>query len=190
VVVERPWFDQSPNDDLLPYLSEPVPATHRDLRQWREELSKALQRTAAGPSLPTTAPTVPFGGYAPRMSPVFARLVPLRRKVLPDVLDAWWAANTRAGAVTVHRRLQLQLPEGDVAAGWRMRGRVRRLTTLHWVPVVVELWPIYDEFTMMTMTPQGHVFASKRYFRLGHSVLDRLWAELAEMTGRYLPSAN
>jgi hypothetical protein len=41
---------------------------------------------------------------------------------------------------------------------------------------------MYDEFTMMTMAPQGHVFATKRYFRLGHSVLDRLWADLVTMT--------
>jgi hypothetical protein len=52
------------------------------------------------------------------------------------------------------------------------------LTTLHWVPVVVELWPAYEAFTRITMTPQVHVFASRRYFRLGHLVLDRLWADV------------
>jgi hypothetical protein len=34
----------------------------------------------------------------------------------------------------------------------------------------------------MTMTPQVHVFASKRYFRLGHQMLDLLWARLAELS--------
>jgi hypothetical protein len=63
-----------------------------------------------------------------------------------------------------------------------MNGRLRRLTILHWVPVVVELWPVYGDFTRMTMTPQVHVFASKRYFRLGHKVIDLLWARLAELS--------
>jgi hypothetical protein len=85
--------------------------------------------------------------------------------------------------------LQLKPPEGDAGVGWRMQGRVRRLTTLHWIPVVVELWPMYDEFTMMTMTPQRRVLASKRYFRLGHAVLDRLWRELASRSGRPPPLA-
>jgi hypothetical protein len=86
--------------------------------------------------------------------------------------------------VTVHHRLQLGRPEGTETAGWTMKGRVRRLTTLHWVPVVVELWPTYEEFTRITMTPQVHVFASRRYFRLGHLVLDRLWADLDDISVR------
>jgi hypothetical protein len=106
-------------------------------------------------------------------------MVELHRDLLPAALDAWWAAGQKAGSVRVYRRLQLKPPEGDPGAGWRMCGRVRRLTTLHWIPVVVELWPMYDEFTMMTMTPQRPVIATRRYFRLGHAVLDRLWAELA-----------
>ncbi|HUJ66296.1 MAG TPA: hypothetical protein VLX59_12205 [Acidimicrobiales bacterium] len=84
--------------------------------------------------------------------------------------------------MTLQRRLQLGRPEGDAVAGWTMRGRLRRLTILHWVPVVVELWPVYGDFTRMTMTPQVHVFASKRYFRLGHKVIDLLWARLAELS--------
>jgi hypothetical protein len=63
-----------------------------------------------------------------------------------------------------------------------MNGRLRRLTILHWVPVVVELWPVYPDFTRMTITPRIRVFASKRYFRLGHQVLDLLWAHLAELS--------
>jgi hypothetical protein len=108
-------------------------------------------------------------------------MVPLQRTLLSGAIDAWWEAGAKRGSLTVHHRLQLKLPEGNSAGGWRMRGRVRRLTTLHWIPVVVELWPKYDEFMMMTMAPQGHVFATKRYFRLGHSVLDRLWADLVAM---------
>jgi hypothetical protein len=111
-------------------------------------------------------------------------MVALRRDLLPAALDAWWEAGEDAGSVRVHRRLQLEPPEGDVSAGWRMQGRVRRLTSLHWIPVVVELWPMYDEFTMMTMTPQRPVLVSRRYFRLGHAVLDRLLLELASSAAR------
>jgi hypothetical protein len=110
-------------------------------------------------------------------------MVPLCRRVLPAALDAWWSAGARAGLVTVHNELRLGPPEGEVRTGWRLHGRIRRFTTLHWVPVVVELWPIHDEFTMMTMTPQSHVLTSKRYFRLGHAALDHLWAELREACG-------
>jgi hypothetical protein len=106
-------------------------------------------------------------------------MVALHRDLLPAALAAWWAASAKSGSVRVHHRLQLRPPEGDVAAGWRMQGRVRRLTTLHWTPVVVELWPRHDDFTMMTMTPQRPVMATRRYFRLGHAVLDHLSADLA-----------
>jgi hypothetical protein len=116
-------------------------------------------------------------------------MVALRRDLLPAALDAWWEAGERAGSVRVHRRLQLKPPEGDAGAGWRMQGRVRRLTTLRWIPVVVELWPMYDQYTMMTMTPQRPVLVSRRYFRLGHAVLDRLWLELASRTDQPPPVA-
>jgi hypothetical protein len=179
-VVERSWSDQPPEDELTPYLSEPPPSTHRDLHQWREDLARARQRST-GLARYTDAPVLPFDGHPAGVSPVFARMVPLRRSLLAVALADWWGARARAGYVTVQRRLRLEAPEGDVAAGWLIRGRVRRLTGRHWVPVVVELWPKYDDLTMMTMTPQSHVFATKRYFRIGHAVLERFWADLAEI---------
>jgi hypothetical protein len=179
-VVERSWPDQPPDDDLTPYLSEPPISTHRDLRQWREDLARAHQRSA-GLARYTDAPFLPFDGHPAGVSPVFSRMVPLRRSLLAAALEDWWTAGARTGYVTVQRRLRLEAPVGDVAAGWLIRGRVRRLTGRHWIPVVVELWPKYDDLTMMTMTPQSHVLATKRYFRIGHAVLDRLWADLAEI---------
>jgi hypothetical protein len=106
-------------------------------------------------------------------------MVVLPREGLPAALDAWWAAGQKAGTVRVRRHLELKLPEGDAGAGWRIQGRIRCVATLHWIPVVVELWPRYDHFTMMTMTPQRPVLATRRYFRVGHAVLERLWVELA-----------
>jgi hypothetical protein len=121
---------------------------------------------------------VPLGGQRPRPSPVFACMRPFGRGPLAVALAQWWRGKVRRGTVTVHRRLQVQPPQGDPVTGWRMQGRVRRLTNLHWVPVVIELWPVYDGFVRITMTPQAHVYASRRYYRLGQSVLDRLWSEL------------
>jgi hypothetical protein len=177
VVQQHAWPEQSSRSDLPAYLADPPSGPHRPLRQWRDEVSRALQRDAAARR--AGAPAVPFGGVTPRLSPTFSRMVALRRDLLPSALDSWWEAGQKEGSVRIHRRLQLKAPEGDVGVGWRMQGRVRRLTTLHWIPVVVELWPMYDEFTMMTMTPQRPVLVTRRYFRLGHTVLDRLWADLA-----------
>jgi hypothetical protein len=151
------------------------------LRRLVGDLSTAHRR-AVGSSRGPPEPSAPIGGTTPRLSPVFDCLVPLRRGGLVAALDARWVEADKAGVVTVEHRLQLARPEGDVVAGWTMKGRVRRLTTLHWTPVVVELWPVYEEFARMTMTPQSHVLVSKRYFRLGHRVLDRLWADLAELS--------
>jgi hypothetical protein len=99
---------------------------------------------------------------------------------LTPILEEWWAQGVKNGSVAVGRRLRLESPRGDPARGWIMAGRIR--TRWHWVPVVVELWPVYDRWTMMTMTPRVRVFASQRYFRTGQSVLDRLTSCLAQTT--------
>ena len=132
-------------------------------------------RPSSGPA----GPAVPFGGQSPRLSPVFERVVDLHRGTLPATLDVWWSTRARAGAVTVQHRLELRQPEPQGTGGWKIRGRVRRLTTLHWVPVQIDLWPVHADLTRLTMSPEGHVLASSRYFRLGHYALDRLSEELA-----------
>jgi hypothetical protein len=182
-VVLQPRSDRTPYRDLPLYLTEPVPEKHWELRRLVDDLSKT-HRPAQRPASVAAGPS--SAGGPPRQSPVFARQVPLSGGRLEAALDAWWAGD-KAAVVTLQRRLQLRRPEGDVVAGWTMKGRLRRLTILHWVPVVVELWPVYGDFTRMTMTPQVHVFLSKRYFRLGHKVVDLLWARLAELSA---PSAR
>jgi hypothetical protein len=176
-VVESARSDKAFWDDLPPYLAE-TPAAQRSWQGWRDALSRLRQRDSIAPHT-TGASPVAFSGLTPRLSPTFSRMVELHRDRLPSALDAWWAAGQKAGSLQVYRRLQLKPPEGDARGGWRMRGRIRRLIALHSIPVVVELWPRYDDFTIMTMTPQRPVLATRRYFRIGHAVLDRLWAELA-----------
>ena len=180
-VVLRRWPDQTLYGNLSPYLTEPVPEKHREFRRLVDDLSRVHRRAAGSFDAPPGG-SASIGGTTPRLSPVFDSLVPLRRGGLAAALDARWVGADKAGRVTVEHRLRLGRPEGDVATGWTMKGRVRRLTTLHWTPVVVELWPVYEDFARMTMTPQSHVLVSKRYFRLGHRVLDRLWADLAELS--------
>jgi hypothetical protein len=176
--VLRPRSDQTPYNDLPLYLTEPGPEKHRELRRLVGDLSR-VDRQAPRPSPAHANPST--AGLTPRPSPVFARQVPLSGGRLAAALDTWWVGD-RCTVVSLQRRLQLRRPEGDFVAGWTMIGRMRRLTILHWVPVVVELWPVYADFTRMTMTPQAHVFASKRYFRIGHRVLDLLSARLAELS--------
>jgi hypothetical protein len=118
------------------------------------------------------------------VSPVFSRMVRLPRNRLAAALDAWWVAEAQAGAAIVERRLRLGPPEGDASGGRILRGELRRLTTLHWVPVTLELWPTTANFTIVMMTPQVRVHASNRYFRLGHATLDRLCNDLGVISAQ------
>lgn len=166
---------------LQPYLWEPDPAQEPSVARLvdlaRHEWVKAGGAGRSRPA-PWTA-TSTLAARPGRMAPHFARTVPLSRQLLAAGMQSWWAGGARAGAITVQRRLRLGRPTGDADSGWTMRGRVRRLTRWHWIPVVVEIWPLYDGFARMTMTPQSHVFASRRYFRLGNVALDRLCTVLS-----------
>ncbi len=158
----------------------------------RGRAAREVGRGPAGPGQTVTVaapsrPLVPPGGQVPRRSPSFTRMFPLSRSGVAAALDAWWAGGTTQQAVTLQERLQLGPPRGDMYLGWTMKGRVRRLTTLHWVPVLIELWPVYDGFVKITMTPEVRVLTSRRYYRLGHAVLDQLWAELLATSSHIAP---
>jgi hypothetical protein len=168
----------SVDGDLPPYLIEPDPPAQRQPN--RSRAVTVLAEVAPRPAPWSASPRLV--DWKPAVSPIFLRMVPLNRGRLAAGLEAWWVRGATAGAVTLQRRLQLGRPLGSASAGWTMKGRVRRLTPWHWVPVVVEVWPMYDDFARMTMTPQARVYASKRYFRLGNSALDRLCTTLAEVT--------
>ena len=139
-----------------------------------------LRRRRAVPSTALAGPQRVLEPAPPRFSAVFARMVALPGGELGATLQSWWTARATAGRVTVQGRLKLGAPVGDGSARWMMKGRVSRSRQLHWIPVVLELWPVHHEYTKITLTPQVHVFVSRRYFRVGHSVLDRLSVELAE----------
>jgi hypothetical protein len=179
-------------DGVLDYLAEPPePPVHdlptlRDVWLGAQRLVIGLAEPSGG--LETTSRRATFGSPAAGSEPPswlksglsarFFRLVALPGESVAAPLAEWWTAGARDGVITVARRLRLGPPRGDPGTGWTMDGWIRRLTRWHWVPVVVELWPLHGNW-MMTMTPQAHVVASKRYFRTGHLVLDRLTTELA-----------
>jgi len=145
----------------------------------RHELWLGAQKIAAtlsGSDVETGEAPVPPS--AAKLSARFLRMVTLPGIRLAPMLEEWWAQGVKNGSVVVGRRLRLDSPRGDPTRGWTIPGRIR--TRGHWVPVVVELWPVYDKWTMMTMTPRVRVFATQRYFRTGQSVLDRLTAGLAQ----------
>jgi hypothetical protein len=173
------WQPSEPfPDDIPEYLYEAVGVGPSSLAH-RHELWHGAQRIAA--ALAGTEDDVGEATSAPsaaRLSGRFLRLVTVPGVRLDTVLEAWWAEGVKDDSVLIGRRLRLESPRGDAARGWVMVGRIRRFTRWHSVPVVVELWPVYEKWTMMTMTPRVRVFASQRYFRTGQAALDRLTAAL------------
>jgi hypothetical protein len=184
--VEQPWPERTRIEDLPVYLTEPAPVERFDRHRLAGAWSRAY-RTASSRSQSRRGQYQPLEGRPPgtlnpwgeNHSPVFDMMVPLQGRRVAAALEAWWPAEAKTGVVTVERRLKLWPPEGDGRSGWKMRGRLRRLTSLHWVPVVVELWEKYEGYMRITVTPQSRVLTSRRYYRLGNSVVDRMCEELA-----------
>jgi hypothetical protein len=168
-------------DEMADYLLSVEPDPPGPGFPSRHELWLGAQRIAATLSgADGAAGEAPAPPSAAKLSARFLRMVTLPGIGLAPMLEEWWAQGVKNGSVVVGRRLRLESPRGDPTRGWIMAGRIR--TRWHWVPVVVELWPVYDKWTMMTMTPRVRVFASQRYFRTGQSVLDRLTTCLAQTT--------
>ncbi|MFI5042819.1 MAG: hypothetical protein ACHQNA_13405, partial [Acidimicrobiales bacterium] len=93
-----------------------------------------------------------------------------------------WGAAARGDTLTFDGRLRLLRPTGD-SRGWTVTGRFRVHAGWRSIPVVLELWPVHDILTGMTMTPHARVFASQGYFRVGNATLDRLTADLVRRAG-------
>lgn len=194
------WSPDGParEDDLPAYLSAPEQAAAptpslelaragaRRLAHALADAHTAIVTTPPRPSPPGPSPLLQPGDWLPpvRATParsgVFIRMVELPGIRLAAMLDEWWAAAAVDGWSPVGRRLRLAQPAGDARGGWTVAGRVRRLTPWHWAPVVIELWPRYSRWTMITMTPQASVLTTRRYFRTGHSAIDRFTRALAE----------
>jgi hypothetical protein len=188
--VAQPWLDPSPYEDLPAYLIEPPPPRIGTLQRVRAGLAR-VQAQPAGATRPQQASPMVLGGHQPKPSPIFTRMIPLHPARLRRALDAWWESRSASGEVVrVHRRLQLGRPRYDGSEGWAMRGRVRGLTSPHWVAIRLELWPLHEHFVRMTMTPQGRVLVSRRYFRVGHSALDRFSSDLIELSRSEEPTGS
>jgi hypothetical protein len=171
--------------ELLPDYFEPeAAAPPRALHRFVEDISRTSRPEPSHPDAPPAAWLLPneAGQLRSSSGPVFSQMDKLNRDVLAAGIDRWWVRRSSNGTLLVRRRLQLGPPEGSATTGWIMRGKMRRCTGLHWVPVVIEFWPKYQDFTLITMTPTSRVRTSRRYFRLGLCVLDSLRAELAKIS--------
>jgi hypothetical protein len=109
----------------------------------------------------------------------FLRMVELPGLRLGAMLDEWWSTSAVDGWSAVDNRLRLRVPHRDHLGGFTVQGRIRRVAHARWTPVVIELWPRHGQWTMVTMTPQAGVLATRRYFRAGHTAIDRLTRTLA-----------
>ncbi|MBV9661138.1 MAG: hypothetical protein JO337_08280 [Acidimicrobiales bacterium] len=158
------YFDEQPQKVLTG--TEVVEAVRR---AWRKAPSRPVEG-GSGPDPPESL----WG----RDSPVFHRMLPGERDGLDSTLQGWWQARARDGEVTVGRRLRLERPTGGPAQGWTISGKLRRRTVVQWVPVSLELWPVHDRFTRVTLTPRGWVLTTRRYFRAGHGLIERFWVDL------------
>jgi hypothetical protein len=186
------WEPQGPLvEEILPeYLDGAPEPAGRDALRLRDLLAGAQHLAAAVTATDRRQGQVESWPRTPELSSGFTRLVGLAGGRLGDILDAWWAGRGEDGMVTVERRLRLGPPHTTSGMSWTMTGQIRRLTRCHWVPVVVELWPVYEAWTMMTMTPRVRVLASERYFRSGHRVLDRLTLDLSAASERLGPGGR
>jgi hypothetical protein len=181
-------------DELPEYLAEPrdppgpEPARLRDLvadaHRGAQRLVSALNQYPAPVAehanrvgRVTSSPSATWQ-RAP-LSAGFFRMVELPGSRLGAALAEWWTTANNQGVVAVDRRFEVGEPDGQ-GPGWTMRGRIRRVPRLRWTAVIIDMWPAHERWTMLTMTPQSRVVCTRRYFRTGHRVLDRLTATLAE----------
>ena len=190
--------DAGPNADLPAYLSSseervafPTRPTREVARAGARRLASVLAEAqaaiAAAPS-PTSAvasiaqpgawmPPTPRSPAA--LTGGFLRMVELPGPRLGAMVDDWWSTAEVNGSSIIDGRLRLGKPRRDHLGGVTIKGRIRRVAPWHWTPVVVELWPRHGRWTMITMTPQSGVLATRRYFRAGHKAIDRLTRTLA-----------
>jgi hypothetical protein len=171
------WNNGHSWDDIPPYLDDRPPAVQREVPLVLKDLYERYRQGAK--SNQTQLGKQLQARNHEGASPLFARMVPLPPGQVMSALDAWWRSESSAGVVTVRRRLEFGPLQGDTATGWRVTGRMRRTTRLHWVPVLLELHSNYAYCTRITMVPQTRVFVTRRYFRAGNSALDQFLVELA-----------
>ena len=125
----------------------------------------------------------------PTISDAFPRVISVPGDRLPAVLRTWWRQGAADdGSLLVHRRLRLDPPHVDTGI-WCMRGRLRRLPC-RWVPVELDVWPHSSYRTRLVLRPRRRVHVSRRWFRVGHAVLDRLTEDLVRLSALDPPATT
>lgn len=117
-------------------------------------------------------------------SPCFSRVVAVPGDRLSLVVADWWCEHAIDGRAAIDGGLVVSWPDvhGDL---WSFPGHLRWVAGRRSLPVAVDLWPHNVAFTRLTMTPQDAAITSRRYFHIGHAVLDSLSRQLvSRMTSR------
>ncbi|HEX2850387.1 MAG TPA: hypothetical protein VHN98_07530 [Acidimicrobiales bacterium] len=170
-------------DDLPGYLEEP--ARRAQAEPPRPTLAPALRTVAAlVRALPEPRePASPTAAGGPPASPVwngtgvFFRCYDVPGRDLERVVEEWShhpvpGRDRRRGLVRFD-------PPAAAPGAASLHGTMRRFSRWHRVPVAVDLWAHTGYATCALLRPEGRVVRTRRYFRLGHRVLDQLGEELS-----------
>jgi hypothetical protein len=114
----------------------------------------------------------PIGKLPSAHDASFVRVIDLPGCCLSVTLQAWWHNVSAAGAVEIDRHLCLCQPHGE-RGSWSISGRMRRPASWRWLPVELELWPLHDRWTRLTLVPRSRVRVNWMYFRNGNRSVDR-----------------
>jgi hypothetical protein len=149
-------------------------------------VSRAPRAVADGGLL--DAPMVPDFGYwanephvvpaaAPQLSPKSFRHMVYFAPGQLDALYNWWQRRANCGRVEM-RGLTLHEPQRHRNM-WTLSADLRGAGAR---PIRMELvlWRCIGEWARVTLDPQRSVLGTRRYFRVGHRVLDALCEQLAQ----------
>lgn len=162
-------FDGGPDAELPVYVDDPCPAGTARSRRRRSR----GERCAPGPYVTLLAALARTSAA----SPCFARMVPVPGDRLALVVADWWCEHAIDGRAVLDGGLLVSWPDvdGDL---WSFPGQLRWVGGRRSLPVAIDLWPHSIAFTRMTMTPRDAAITSRRYFHVGHAVLDSLSRQL------------
>jgi hypothetical protein len=177
-------------DELPCYVLEPLPRPEREPRR----------------------PAAPLRQGAPvrtehRSLLVVWRVVELTPPASVRALADWYRRRQGSDLVVCHRRFHLDEPArwAPLAAGWRVRGRVRRTWGVRRVRLELELLPWSDGRTELDLRPRGatarllHASCdgryvptrwANRYFDAAHAMVDELRESLLRLASDNAPTTD
>jgi hypothetical protein len=120
---------------------------------------------AAWPGPQPTAVKSPF------KAPSFARVIDVPGSTLGETLQAWWRDTAIGGKVGVGHSLVLFEPRRR-GQHWEFDGRFRVVMPGRWLTIELQVWPMHDLWTRLTLHSRSRVRPSWLYFRVGNRAID------------------